>query len=697
MDYLQIGSLSFERNASKSDMRLDFCSTLQESALDCGDLAFDTLEAEVFTNTAGPQLAALATNTPIVVYRSNEVYARFVKLTVSRIAPNSYRITGRSPMAALVAMAHPGGIYTGQTAGDIVKEICGSIPVLVESVYSNLNLYGWLPYADGKEKSARDNLTQVLFAIGAYLRTDLNGVLRIEKAWDGTASTIPADRSYSGGTVDYASPISSVSVTEHQYVANSDEKELFSGTTQTGDTVTFSEPMHSLSAEGFSILESNANYAKLSAGTGTLRGKTYTHNTRLVTRTVTEGAAENVISVTDATLVSLVNSVAVAKRLVEYYKHRETISNGVVAGAEKPGHVVSIYHPYDKKMVSACVESLDTTMSGTIKSNLVALVGFKPPQPDTSEYYDQKDVLTSAGTAVVPDGVTSYLAVLISGGDGGQAGADGASGTDGSSSSHPSKNGGSGGKGGAAGNGGKILVVNVDVSPGDTISWTIGAGGAPGTENGSLGSAGGATTLTVNGVSYSSDDGSSSAAGYTDQTTGDVYGTSGEAGTDGGAGGATNTAGADVGTSPGGEQGQTYRLSSSTGYGGGGGGAAVGGAGSKGGDGYVRSSSYRASGGNGGTGGNAEDITTVPSAIGTGGHGGHGGGGGGGGGDAIYSGSAFNEPGTGGAGGKGGKAGAGASGGLLLFYRMTKTAQTGPLVTSDNKWLLDSLGRRMIV
>ena len=31
----------------------------------------------------------------------------------------------------------------------------------------------------------------------------------------------------------------------------------------------------------------------------------------------------------------------------------ETITNGIVSGQEKPGHVVTVYHPYDKKMVSA--------------------------------------------------------------------------------------------------------------------------------------------------------------------------------------------------------------------------------------------------------------------------------------------------------------------------------------------------------
>ena len=425
MDYIMIGPYQFDRDASKDDMRLDYCSSFQEVALDESSLSFDTVSVEVCTTTIGAQLSALPNNTPIIVYRGGEIKARFVSSGVSRIGPVTYQLTGRSPMGALTGMVHTGGIYTGQTVEEVVKEICGNIPSLLKSVYAGVKLYGWLPYADGKERSARDNLAQVLFAIGAYLRTDLNGVLRIEPLWDGTASLIEVDRSYTGGTVKYDSPISAVTVTEHQYVAGTETKELFSGTAQNGDIITISEPMHSLSATGFTILESGANYAKISAGTGALTGKAYIHNTRLITQPVTAGAAENVKSVTDATLVSLVNSYAVAKRLADYYRCRETITNDIVSGHEKPGHVVSVYHPYDKKMVSACIQSLDTTMSATLKSSMEALVGFTPAQPESAEYFDERVLLTGSGTWTPPEGAEALTVVLIGDGQDGTAGQNG--------------------------------------------------------------------------------------------------------------------------------------------------------------------------------------------------------------------------------------------------------------------------------
>lgn len=557
MDYVMIGPYQFDRDASKDDMRLDYCSSFQEVALDESSLSFDTVSVEVCTKTIGTQLSALPNNTPIIVYRGGEIKARFVSSGVSRIGPVTYQLTGRSPMGALTGMVHTGGIYTGQTVEDVVKEICGNISSLIKSVYAGVKLYGWLPYADGKERSARDNLAQVLFAIGAYLRTDLNGVLRIEPLWDGTASLIDVDRSYTGGTVKYDSPISAVTVTEHQYVAGTEVKELFSGTAQNGDIITFSEPMHSLSATGFTILESGANYAKISAGAGALTGKAYIHNTRLITQPVTAGAVENIKSVTDATLVSLVNSYAVAKRLADYYRCRETITNDIVSGHEKPGHVVSVYHPYDKKMVSACIQSLDTTMSATLKSNMKALVGFTPAQPESAEYFDERVVLTGSGEWQVPENVTAITAVLIGGAQGGHCGHGGnpaeaktESYTEtilGSLLQHNTDKwalGGKGGKGGDPGSGGKILQATFDVTPAQKFSFACGVGGlgaafdannwantpnTPGAEG----------TKTTFG-SLNSSAGSTSDIGYTDPVTGEVFAAKGEQGIAGGDGAGMN-------------------------------------------------------------------------------------------------------------------------------------------------------------
>ena len=771
MDYILIGPYQFVRDAAKDDMRLDYCSTYREVELDESILSFDTMNAEVCTTTVGAQLSALPDNTPVIIYRDDKVFTRFVKRSISRIGTSTYQIVGRSPMGALTNMEHRGGIYTGETVAEVVTDICGDIPVLVKSIFAGIKLYGWLPYADGKSRSARDNLAQVLFAIGAYLGTDLNGVLRVDPLWNGTASIIDNGRPYTGGTVNYDPPISAVTVTEHQYVAGAEGKELFSGTAQNGDIITFSEPMHSLSANGFSILESGANYAKVSAGTGTLKGKSYIHNTRLVTRTVTKDAPENVESFSDATLVSLVNSSAVAKRLADYFKCRETIINDIVSGQEKPGHVVSVYHPYDKKMVSACIQSLDTTMSATLKSNMAALVGFLPPQPESSEYFDERVLLTGSGTWTVPEGVTTYTKVLIGGGQGGKHGGKGEDGKQRTASWSERVLGtltynwsgylpgaiSKGGVGGEGGFGGKVLVETVnDATPGESIAYSCGAAGAGATTDGAEGSNGTATTM----GGSSSDSGSSSDIGYTDPVTGEVFAAKGDTGIAGGDSGGCSDVSAYPNPTVSGclyvgqgiaeatdvvdEDGkvwksgawprynntqQIYGTSNSASADGdlshgavecsascsGPSGAAVGANGTDG-----STSNCRATAGKEGNptymyayaspgypvnGANAAIVPKKPSAYGKGGRGGHGGGAGGCGGYSATgktTSSTMTQKtqantrgvGTGGLGSDGGEAGDGC---IIIYYRKKKELQSGPLVTSNNLGLLDSLGRRMIV
>lgn len=709
MDYVMIGPYQFDRDASKDDMRLDYCSSFQEVALDESSLSFDTVSVEVCTTTIGTQLSALPNNTPIIVYRGGEIKARFVSSGVSRIGPVTYQLTGRSPMGALTGMVHTGGIYTGQTVEEVVKEICGNIPSLIKSVYAGVKLYGWLPYADGKERSARDNLAQVLFAIGAYLRTDLNGVLRIEPLWDGTASLINVDRSYTGGTVKYDSPISAVTVTEHQYVAGTETKELFSGTAQNGDIITFSEPMHSLSATGFTIFESGANYAKISAGTGALTGKAYIHNTRLITQPVTAGAVENIKSVTDATLVSLVNSYAVAKRLADYYRCRETITNDIVSGHEKPGHVVSVYHPYDKKMVSACIQSLDTTMSATLKSSMEALVGFTPAQPESAEYFDERVLLTGSGTWTPPEGAEALTVVLIGDGQDGTAGQNGEGVAltgqtipNTCSGSFPSAPAGKGGKAGAPGSGGKIFQITIDITPGMSFSYAT-------SQNGEA----------VFG-SHSSAEGSASASGYYDDVTGKTYARQGAVGYDGGDGGAPGASGGSVAGYKGGygykPAEYTMRMTEDNIR-------------------YTQTFKHQGIGGPGaamGTEvtwgpsvfsvglptfipnieikGSAPGASAVPGAdgenYGDGGGAGHGGGGAGGIGSCSISMSptppstqhqSINFSGDLQRGGSGSKGGKGQPGCIILFYGKKKTIKSGPLVQKGGGLFFDRLNKLFIV
>ena len=547
--------------ATDDDIKVPSGILYEVKALRSDSLEANSLTVTVFSNDKA--IMGFAKNDKVEYFRNGRRVGVYYLQTVERVGSDAYTLSALSALGRLITMRHVGGIYTGQTVAEVVPQICGPVEVMIESVYASRQLYGYLPYSNpdtktGNGRSARDNLSQVLFAIGASLGTDENGVMRVEKLWDGVSATITADQinEDSCSTV-YETPVSAVEITEHQWVKSQDTVTLFEGTAEDGTLVTFEDPAHSLTAEGFTITEQGDNYAILSAGTGTLTGKSYNHLTRIVRRTVTEGAEENVVPVSDATLVSLTNSVDVAKRMADYYRHRETIRVDVEPGTERAGRVVQIFHPWDKKMVQACVESRETVISGILNSQTSALVGFKPAQPESAEYFDERVVLTGSGEWEVPDNVTAITAVLIGGAQGGHCGHGGNPAeaktenyTETILGSLLQRNtdkwalGGKGGKGGDPGSGGKILQATFDVTPAQKFSYACGVGGfgaafdvnnwantpdTPGAEG----------TKTTFG-SLDSSTGSTSDIGYTDPVTGEVFAAKGEQGIAGGDGAGMN-------------------------------------------------------------------------------------------------------------------------------------------------------------
>lgn len=725
-------------------------------------LSINTLEFDVESDDS--TLTQFKRNDPVIYEHNGKQIGIFYVQNIERIGATTYSFSAVSALGILAEGKHYGGIYTGQTVAEILPGICGTVPYEIKTNLTEIKLYGWLPIA-----SPRDNLAQVLFSIGAVIKTDLGGVLRIESLWDGISGELTQNQMYEGPSVKYDSAVTQVVVTEHQYVEGGEETKLFEGTAQQGDIITFNSPMYELVADGFSILESGANYAKVSGGSGTLKGRAYIHNTREVVRDVSEAAEPNIKTVKDATLVSLVNSTAVAERLANYFQWTETIQAPIVYQGEVPGNRVATWHPYDKTGVTACLESADINLSNTLKADETLLVGFVPPKPETG-YITERVVLTGSGTWKKPAGVTRIEYVLIGPGQGGRAGKKGEPGSATTlsfsysllgintrySSKHPGE-GGKGGEGGAAGHGGKIYRGEMDLSVIDELEYSCGPGGTGATYDESNpeaeGNEGNATTL----GDISSDLGSSSEFGYTDIITGEVYATTGLQGIAGGdgagttaedrenstaqdgfhftpstgvtdedgtfwAGGTTKTKGNTEPPKLDGDGDQiSFNGSLGDGYAGAevsyalGSGAAAGAAGQNGtalGRFTVsRNSSKttitaRAYATNGLKGADAA-IVPKKALNGNGGRGGYGGGGGSSIGIAgTFSGSdgspvgSYNlssttaDPGEGGLPSQGGEGGDGL---IILYYSVPKETQNGPIMDRTGRFILDKLGRRIVV
>ena len=618
----------------------------------------------IATNWTHQNVRLAPYGSPVRYYKDGQLVRKAYVQSVDRIGETTYQVNAISVIGLLDTQIHKGGLYQGTPFTTLLADILGAdIDYTIGPELNSLTVYGWLPY-----DSKRNNLHSLLFASGVSVRRDSNADMYFCFLNNNSPITVPSDRIYIGGSVDYSSPASSVEVTEHSFMAlTSDETVTEYDNTDGSETasntllVFQNAPLHNLQTTGTLTISSyGVNWAVIS-GTGTLTGQKYTHSTRVLTK-VAPGASdqlENVVSVQNCTLVTVVNSENVSDRILSYYSSKKTVNTGLVIENEQAGDMIVAIDPYNET-ITGYISTMDAVVSSFVQGNCQVITDYTPSGGGNN--FTTSHLYTGTGTidlATLIAGKDNDLVqvILISGGHGGYSGSNGTDGTRGSQGpsivyGEP----GEGGEGGAPGEGGLVFVKTLHVNElaQTTVSYSCGAGGLSDT-------AGGATTF----GSLTSADGAITANGIADIFSGTAYALAGtQYGEPGGRGSGPQEAGPDVSYN-----GSTWHAgakgSNVTGEatGGWGGGAAVGSDGADG----ENAQSYPG-GASSGSGGDGADGAAGADATqyGCGGNGGHGGGGGGVGGAWLDSGNWWNPDynGTGGTGGSGGQGGPG----LIIIY-----------------------------
>lgn len=709
------------KNTIITSIRSASCA-LNES-ISLSSLPVDTLTAVVADkyDTLESVFATQAYGDVVKYFHSDDLVGKFYLENIERIGKMDWQFNCISDLGLLVsAKPHYGGIYTGQSAQEVISDIIGTIiPYTLDDSLKAVEIYGWL-----KKASRRDNLRSVLFAIGGTIQRDSEGDLVIAPYGpDPTPIWVSSHGFYKdGGNLKNDVTATRIVLTEHAFAARDSDTitTLFDGAVNGTDIITpkgasvngiivnFDAPMHDLTVSGSTILESDVNYAVLAtSGYALLTGKEYTHTQREVPREIVTGITPKSVESSACTLINIRNSPSVLDRLEAFYGHIKRVNIDMVLQDQKPGNYVHFTDPYGNDS-TGYIESLEVSMSKEKKASASIVCGFIPPV-DVPMYLHY-EFISENTTWTVPDGVEEVRMVLIGGGPGGQSGGAGKPGKSTASTRSGSETrfkaairdaseGGEGGVGGSpAANGGNVFSTTIPVEAGQQFDIVIGAGGTGGSGNNSStsprnGNAGGATTF----GEYSSANGSPVPNGYLEEITGQTYAAPGTtSGSAGGKGvGVNPNGGADwdsinpisvpsgVGGYSPGQNRSHVQLSRSyagdwntpqgqltrTTFEGLGGGAARG------------SNGGNNSGRTGGRGGNATTKPATPTTRGNGGNGGHGGGGGGGFGaytetrqtslsqGGVPSGStSTGSNGTPGAGGYGGPGGDGARGICFLYY-----------------------------
>lgn len=475
---IYIGSLTnpsfYFENDGIMEIKFDKCVDVISE-----ELAIDVLKPTVkHIATQSANLRFLPYGTPVWWYIGNDLKAKFYSESVERDEQNYYVINCISAIGILDKQYYHGGIYNGETCGDILGELIDdAVPFTVSQEVADTKLYGYLPYG-----TKRECLHEIIYAEGISILKDANGDMFFTYAEvPSTPDTIPQDRIFLKGKIKYPAIPSKIELVEHsyQYIDTIERVTLFDnsdGNAVTGQAIYFDTapiaPESLEASEGLTIGERNANFASLT-GKGVLTGIPYYDKQNTVIRTFSGGQGFTK-SITERTLVTAANSENVADRLLSYYTSVENMEADIKIDDESCGNVYSFINKYHEN-VTAFLSRIKGNVSSFIKGSCEFLAGFTPN--NHGNVYGYEAGAAVGGWITVPEGVKKLRLLLVGGGDGGDSGLAG---------TNPWQDdivdAGVGGAGGNAGNGGKIKEIVINNPPAGDWECFIGYGGTGGAE-----------------------------------------------------------------------------------------------------------------------------------------------------------------------------------------------------------------------
>jgi hypothetical protein len=266
-----------------------------------------------------------------------------------------------------------GGMYSGATAGVVIDSILegASIPYDLDEDLYDLTLTGWIPYT-----SCREALQQIAFALGASVDCSRSYALKIYKSTLAVDQTNPIQlkREAQGmnSSAELKPLVTGVELTAHEYLESADEINLFNATLENGThEIPFSQPAHSLTVTGATLVESGVNYAIVTVTSASsavsISGLSYTDTARLfsvMTAGLGRYVTPNVIQIEDATLANPSNGASLAQRVYDYYQMRYWQKTKLFGSFFEPGQVLLSEAGVSTQRIQGTIEKMTVNLAG---------------------------------------------------------------------------------------------------------------------------------------------------------------------------------------------------------------------------------------------------------------------------------------------------------------------------------------------
>lgn len=245
-----------------------------------------------------------------------------------------------------------GDIYNGVDAYELLEDIfaVAKVPYTINESLKGVLLYGHIPYT-----TCRNAVMQVAFAVQNVVDTSNRVDVGVFELSDDVTQEIPLERIMQGQNFGDAETVSAVDITAHTYQPTLEELTVYSAEESgIGEhiIVVFSDPVFSLSIKnGVIATDANgkelksANYAVITANEGcVLKGYKYNHITttrRKQNPLMLASELENVVSITDATLISSHNVNMVLNKCFAWISKTNTTNLKIIEGKHvKEGGII---------------------------------------------------------------------------------------------------------------------------------------------------------------------------------------------------------------------------------------------------------------------------------------------------------------------------------------------------------------------
>lgn len=297
-----------------------------------------------------------------------------------------YIFSGQS-IIGLLEGTFMGGIYKDKPVEELIGEILGNVEYEIHTRFAKTVVSGYMPIL-----SQRNALQQIAFAIGAIITTRGGKKIRFIPLPSNTTAKFGASDIFLGGKVKTEPRIAKVEVTAHSYTESDEEETLMQEENVSGSNMllTFTEPYHSYSVTGGTILSSDANWVRIDVdGPITLTAKKYHHNMITHSKRNARSTAKeqgNVISVTEATLVSAANVQETLERLYNAYLNRKIVTQNVVVSNQRAGDMATTFTPWGSR-INGMIYSMDSEFTQKTHIAAIELHGVELPADTVSLYF----------------------------------------------------------------------------------------------------------------------------------------------------------------------------------------------------------------------------------------------------------------------------------------------------------------------